>query len=118
MDILRAHTDLRIDCLTGHGGFFKTPPVGQCILAAALNTPVETLDTAGEGGPWGMALLAAYFAFKAPGKRSLTILTTGSFLSAAGSTPPNPADAEGFDRYLERYRLLIDAERAISAKPW
>lgn len=119
MDILRAHTDLRIDCLTGHGGFFKTPPVGQCILAAALNTPVETLDTAGEGGPWGMALLAAYFAFKAPGETLADYLDNRIFSSVQrGSTPPNPADAEGFDRYLERYRLLIDAERAISAKPW
>ena len=117
MDILRAHTDLRIDCLTGHGGFFKTPPVGQCILAAALNTPVETLDTAGEGGPWGMALLAAYFAFKAPGETLADYLDNRIFSSVQrGSTPPNPADAEGFDRYLERYRLLIDAERAISAK--
>lgn len=119
MDILRSHTDLRIDRLTGHGGFFKTPPVGQRVLAAALNTSVETLDTAGEGGPWGMALLAAYLAFKAHDE------TLGDFLDKrvfsavhCTSTLPNPADVEGFGKYLERYKLLLDAERAMSEKSW
>lgn len=117
MDILRAHTDLRIDRLTGHGGFFKTPPVGQSILAAALNTPVETLDTAGEGGPWGMALLAAYFAFKAPDETLGNYLDKHIFSTAQrSSTSPVSSDVEGFDKYLMRYKLLLDAERTMSEK--
>ena len=59
MDIL-AGENVRMDSLLGHGGFFKTPGTAQKLLAGALNTPVSVMETAGEGGPWGMALLAAY----------------------------------------------------------
>ena len=60
MDIMMKEEHVEIDTILGHGGFFKTKGVGQKILAAAINAPVSVMETAGEGGPWGMALLAAY----------------------------------------------------------
>ena len=60
MDILFDKENVKVDTLLGHGGLFKTPVVGQRLLAGALNVPVAVMETAGEGGPWGMAVLAAY----------------------------------------------------------
>ena len=111
MDIL-AGEGVRIDSLTGHGGLFKTPQVGQRYLAAACNAPVTCLETAGEGGPYGLALLAAYMHTKEPGQTLEDYLHTRVFAGISGTTlAPDPADAAGFDRYIKRYHALLEVER-------
>ncbi len=116
MDIL-ASEGVAIDTLTGHGGLFKTPVVGQRYMAAACNAPVTCMETAGEGGPYGMALLAAYLCNKAPGQRLEDYLNDHVFAGVSGTTlEPDPADAAGFDRYIRRYRALLEVERAAVAQ--
>lgn len=111
MDIL-AKEQVAIDSLTGHGGLFKTPVVGQKYLAAACNAPVTCMDTAGEGGPYGMALLAAYMANKAEGETLEAYLKTQVFADTKGTTlAPDPVDVEGFNRYIGQYEALLDVER-------
>ena len=112
MDILRAE-GVTIDSLTGHGGLFKTPVVGQSYLAAACDAPVTCLETAGEGGPYGMALLAAYMLRKAEGERLEDFLSRRVFAGAAGTTvQPSAALTEGFHIYIRRYKALLEVERA------
>ena len=112
MDIL-AEEHVAIDSLTGHGGLFKTPLVGQKYMAAACNAPVTCMDTAGEGGPYGMALLAAYLADKAPGESLEDYLNAHVFAGVTGSTvDPDPADAAGFTAYIQRYKALLTVEKA------
>ncbi len=112
MDIL-FREQVRIDALLGHGGYFKTPVVGQRILAAALNTPVSVMETAGEGGPWGMALLAAYRVNRKEGQTLEEYLTAEVFASSKGSCEePDPADVSGFQAYTERFCQALTAERA------
>ncbi len=112
MDILRAE-GVAIDSLTGHGGLFKTPVVGQSYLAAACDAPVTCLETAGEGGPYGMALLAAYMLRKAEGERLEDFLSRRVFAGAAGTTvQPSAALTEGFHTYIQRYKALLEVERA------
>ena len=92
MDIL-AKEQVAIDSLTGHGGLFKTPVVGQKYMAAACNAPVTCMETAGEGGPYGMALLAAYMQNKAEGESLESYLNTHVFANAKGTTmQPDAAD--------------------------
>lgn len=113
MDILLDKERVRIDSLLGHGGFFKAEGVGQRLLAAALNTPVSVMETAGEGGPWGMALLAAYMAGKADGESLEAYLANNVFAQARGHrAEPDTADVQGFARYLERYRAGLTVEKA------
>ena len=83
MDIL-ASEGVAIDSLTGHGGLFKTPLVGQAFLAAACSAPVSCLDTAGEGGPYGMALLAAYRVWRAEGETLEAYLNNPVFAGVSG----------------------------------
>ena len=71
LDILFEKEQVQIDKILGHGGFFKTKEVGQKIMAAAVNVPVSVMETAGEGGAWGIALLASYMLRKATKKESL-----------------------------------------------
>ena len=87
MDIL-AQENVAIDSLTGHGGLFKTPVVGQKYMAAACNAPVTCMTTAGEGGPYGMALLTAYMANKAEGESLEDYLNAHVFNAVSGSTNP------------------------------
>ena len=116
MDILFEKERVALDSLFGHGGLFKAPVVGQQILADALGVPVTCLSTAGEGGPWGMALLAAYRAEKADGETLEDFLARRVFASATGSTrKPSPEGEAGFARWLVRYHGLLDAERAAVA---
>ena len=116
MDILFEKENVALDSLLGHGGLFKTPGVGQQILADALGVPVTCLSTAGEGGPWGMALLAAYRAEKADGETLEAFLARRAFATAAGSTlAPTAEGKAGFAAWLARYRALLDAERAAVA---
>ena len=111
MDIL-AEEQVAIDSLTGHGGLFKTPVVGQKYLAAACNAPVTCMDTAGEGGPYGMALLAAYMADKAQGETLEDYLNTRVFSGVSGSTlESNSEDVEGFNAWMEQYKNLLKVER-------
>ncbi len=111
MDILAAE-GVAIDSLTGHGGLFKTPEVGQKYMAAACNAPVTCMDTAGEGGPYGMALLAAYRVWKSEGETLESYLNSRVFAGVSGSTvQPDGETVDGFNSYMERYRALLDVER-------
>ena len=112
MDIL-AGEDVKIDCLLGHGGYFKTPLAGQKILAASLGIPVSVMETAGEGGPWGMALLAAYRANKKDGQTLEDYLSERVFAGAKTVTAqPEEADVRGLDAYAARFQQALSAERA------
>lgn len=111
MDILAAE-GVAIDSLTGHGGLFKTPGVGQKYMAAACNAPVTCMDTAGEGGPYGMALLAAYRVWGADGETLEGYLNTHVFTGVSGSTVrPDRETVDGFNTYMERYQALLQVER-------
>ena len=112
LDILAAE-NVAVDRLLGHGGFFKTPEVGQRILAAAANSPVSVMTTAGEGGPWGMALLAAYRANRAEGQTLEAYLDERVFAGQKVSTlEPEKADVDGFNAFLARYKAALPVEKA------
>ena len=112
LDIL-AGEQVAVDRLLGHGGFFKTPKVGQSILAAAAGAPVSVMETAGEGGPWGMALLAAYRVNRGEGESLEDYLANKVFAGAQVSTlAPEQADADGFEAFMARYRKGLSIERA------
>ena len=116
MQMLKDKEQVESDMLLGHGGFFKTPVVGQQILANALNVPITTMETAGEGGPWGMALLAAYMVRKADGETMEEYLKNKVFADAKSvSVDPDPAGVAGFQVYLERYKAVLAAEKAAAA---
>lgn len=111
MDIL-AEEKVAIDSLTGHGGLFKTPIVGQKFMAAACNAPVTCMVTAGEGGPYGMALLAAYTANKEENESLEEYLNTNVFADAKGTTlAPEQAEVDGFNTYIAQYKQLLALER-------
>lgn len=111
MDIL-ADEQVAIDSLTGHGGLFKTPEVGQRYMAAACHAPVTCMDSAGEGGPYGMALLAAYMVAHTAGETLEQYLSNRVFAGVTSTTlAPDPADEAGFDRYLAQFRGALAAER-------
>ena len=96
------------------GGIFKTPGVAQRYLAAAAGVPVTCLETAGEGGPYGMALLAAYRLHRMDGETLADYLQTRVFAHAAGEpVPPSPADTDGFAAFLAQYKTALQAERAL-----
>ena len=112
-DILFNEEGVSVDRITGHGGFFKTPGVGQRIMAAALNVPVTCMETAGEGGPWGMALLAAYMKTKSDGESLGDFLENRVFKGESGGTlSPDIADVNGFNDFMRSYNAGIAAERA------
>lgn len=112
-DILLKEEQVAVDSLMGHGGLFKTPVVGQQILAAALNAPVTVLDTASEGGPWGMAVLAAYMQKKEDGESLADYLDNRVFAGQSGSTiVPRKEDVDGFDCFVEHYKATLAAEKA------
>ena len=111
MDILTKE-QVAIDSLTGHGGLFKTPVVGQKFMAAACNASVTCMETAGEGGPYGMALLAAYRAKKTVEETLEDYLSAHVFAHAKGTTlAPEQADVDGFCAYMEQYQKLLAVER-------
>jgi len=116
MDIL-ASEQVAIDSLTGHGGLFKTPVVGQSFMAAACNAPVTCMETAGEGGPYGMALLASYRLNRAEGERLEDFLTHKVFAGVSGTTiQPDPAAVDGFNTYIQRYKALLEVEKTAVEK--
>ena len=99
--------------LLGHGGLFKTAVVGQRLMAGALNIPVAVMESAGEGGAWGIAVLAAYAMSKDSGELLEQFLDNKIFAGAAVSTiNPDPGDVKGFEAYLERYKAALEAEKA------
>lgn len=112
MDILQKE-DVKIDRLLGHGGFYKTPGVGQRITAAALNSPVTVMETAGEGGAWGIAVLAAYMVQKENKETLEEYLEKKVFADAKGVTlAPDAVEAAGFETFMEKYRKGLGIERA------
>ena len=116
MDILE-NENVAVDSLTGHGGLFKTPVVGQRYMAAATGAPVTCMETAGEGGPYGMALLAAYLANKADGETLEDYLSNKVFANTVGTTlAPDPEDVRGFEAYMKQYRALLEVERVAIEK--
>lgn len=113
MDLLLKEENVAIDSILGHGGLFKTKGVGQKLLAAAINAPVSVMETAGEGGPWGMALLASYMANKEEGESLEDYLSGKVFAGNEGSKmDPDPKDVEGFEVFIERYKKGIAIEQA------
>jgi len=112
-DILLKEEQIKVDRLTGHGGLFKTKGVGQRILAAALNTPISVMETAGEGGAWGIALLSA-FQVRNPQNLSLEdYLDKVVFAGNTGtSIAPTAEDVAGFDRYTENYKRCLPIEQS------
>ena len=102
-----------MDVLCGHGGLFKTPLVGQRLMAGALGVPVSVAETAGEGGPWGMALLAMFRKEKAPGQTLEDWLNVQVFANAKTAVvQPQPEDREGFAQFHRRYLAGLPVERA------
>ncbi len=113
LDILTKEENVQVDKLYGHGGFFKTPGVGQRMLSAAIGAPVSCMETAGEGGPYGMALLAAYMIRKADGETLADYLDEHVFASAASTTlMAEESDIDGFNRFLARYKAAFPMEKA------
>jgi sugar (pentulose or hexulose) kinase len=113
MDILFEQEQVKIDKVLGHGGFFKTEEVGQKIMAAALNVPVSVMETAGEGGAWGIALLAAYLLHKDKNEPLETYLSTKVFAGDKSKTvAPDQRDVDGFTAFMERYKAGIAIESA------
>ncbi len=117
-DILLKEEHVKVDRITGHGGYFKTKGVGQRMLAAALSSPISVMETAGEGGAWGIALLAA-FLVNNNGKLSLAdYLEENVFAGDAGvEIAPTDEDVAGFNRYIERYKKALAIEKtAVECK--
>ena len=113
LNILVGEEQVVIDKIYGHGGFFKTPGVGQRMLSAAVKAPVSVMETAGEGGPYGMALLAAYLLWKEPGETLEDYLDHKAFAAAKSATlMADEADMAGFDAFAQRYVRTLPAERA------
>jgi sugar (pentulose or hexulose) kinase len=113
MDILLEKESVKVDEILGHGGFFKTREVGQRIMAAAINVPVSVMETAGEGGAWGIALLASYMANKTANESLEDFLRNRVFAGRQGSSvAPDPRDVAGFREFMKRYRRGLAIERA------
>lgn len=112
MDLLLQKEQIQIDAIYGHGGIFKTKGVAQNFLAAALDTPVSVMETAGEGGPWGMALLAAYLVHHAEGESLEDYLANKVFAASEGLVvAPEPKDVEGFRAFIDRFQKGIGMEQ-------
>ena len=112
-DILFKEEKVQVDRITGHGGLFKTKGVGQRVLAAALNSPISVMETAGEGGAWGIALLAGYLINN---KENMSLADYLEKVVFGGNTgveiAPTPEDVEGFNRYIEVYKSGLAIEQA------
>ena len=113
MDILLKEEGVCIDQIFGHGGFFKTQGVGQRIMAAAMNASVSVMETAGEGGAWGIALLAAYMDRKKEAESLSEYLSEKVFRGQTGSCiKPEPEEVEGFETFIQRYKDGLAIENA------
>ena len=113
LDILFDQEKVKIDQILGHGGFFKTAEVGQKMMAAAMNVPVSVMETAGEGGAWGIALLAAYMLRKATNEPLEAYLSNKVFAGENSTTiDPDPRDVDGFATFMARYKKGLVIERS------
>jgi len=113
LDILFEKEHVVIDQVLGHGGFFKTERVGQQFMAAAMSVPVSVMQTAGEGGAWGAALLAAYLFRKENNEPLEVYLASKVFAEEQGTTiAPNQADVDGFAMFMERYKAGLIIEQS------
>ncbi len=107
--------NVAIDCVYGHGGLFKTEGVGQNYLAAAIHAPVTVMETAGEGGAWGIALLADYLVYRKPDESLEDYLQNHVFTGMKQKTvSPDPSDEAGYDRYMERFVSCLPAQKAAA----
>jgi len=112
-DLLVENEGVKVDCIYGHGGLFKTEGVGQRIMAAALDTSVSVMKSAGEGGAWGIAVLAAYMQWKEANESLSDYLENKVFANAESTTiAPDPEDVAGFQAFIERYKAGLAIERA------
>ncbi len=115
-DILLKEEKVKIDRITGHGGLFKTAGVGQRILAAAINSPISVMETAGEGGAWGIALLASYLVNNAKNENLADFLENTVFAGETGvEIAPTAEDVEGFNKYIATYKAGLAIEQAAVA---
>lgn len=113
LDLMFKEEKVEVDEMFGHGGLFKTKGVGQRIAAAAMNTSVSVMETAGEGGPWGMALLAAYMQTKEENESLESYLKNKIFAGQTGSRmEPDAEDVAGFEKFMERYMAGLSIEHA------
>jgi sugar (pentulose or hexulose) kinase len=112
-DVLFNEEKIKVDRITGHGGLFKTKGVGQRVLAAALNSPISVMETAGEGGAWGIALLAAYVVNNPKGLNLADYLDQVVFAGNEGvEIKPTEEDVAGFNAYIERYKAGLAIEQS------
>jgi len=112
-DVLFNEEKIKLDRITGHGGLFKTKGVGQRILAAAINSPISVMETAGEGGAWGIALLASYLINNKKGQPLADFLEEVVFAGDAGEEiAPIAEDVAGFNTYIETYKAGLPIEEA------
>lgn len=112
MDILLKEEGVRLDKILGHGGLFKTKGVGQNLLAGAIDTPVSVMETAGEGGAWGIAVLASYLVNKEAGESLEDYLNHKVFAGQEGEeVQPDTRDVQGFNEFMVRYKAGLTIER-------
>ena len=112
-DILFNDEKVKVDRITGHGGLFRTKGVGQRILAAAINSPISVMETAGEGGAWGIALLGSYLVNNEKKQSLADFLDKNVFVGDAGiEVSPTPEDLAGFNAYIESYKAGLPIEEA------
>ena len=118
MDILLKEEKVAIDRITGNGGLFKTKGVGQSILAAACNTPIAVMETAGEGGAWGMAILANYMI--SGEKLPLDVYLEQEVFADAACEIEEPKEemVAGFEAFMENYKAGLAVERAAVDHLW
>lgn len=120
LDILRKDEKVKVDRIMGHGGFFKTKGVGQRYLTAAVEAPVTVMDTASEGGAWGIALLAAYMLDRKKDEKLEDYLENHIFRQLSGETiAPDEKEIKGFNTFMQHYKDGLDIEKkAIEVMKW
>ncbi|MGG1889495.1 FGGY-family carbohydrate kinase [Priestia megaterium] len=115
MDLLVKEENVKIHSILAHGGLFKTPVVGQKMMAAAINTPVSVMDTAGEGGAWGMAILSSYMLNKNENESLEDFLDDKVFKEVtAQEIYPDELDVKGFEVFIKRYKKGLVIEKAAA----
>ncbi|MGG0030609.1 FGGY-family carbohydrate kinase [Priestia megaterium] len=115
MDLLVKEENVKIHSILAHGGLFKTPVVGQKMMAAAINTPVSVMDTAGEGGAWGMAILSSYMLNKSENESLEDFLDDRVFKEVtAQEIYPDELDVKGFEAFIKRYKKGLVIEKAAA----
>ena len=115
MNILTDEEGVTVSKLLGHGGLFKTPIVGQKLMAGVLNIPIAVMESAGEGGAWGIAVLAAYSVVKESGESLEDFLNNKIFAGSEVTTiEPDPGDIKGFEDYLLSYKKALKIEKTAT----